>query len=382
MREESAVKTQKPQQNQKETYLQAAVEEYGGENAAAAVCCLGKIYDCYVDESVLCADLGICFDGMAGGAWEAYIGSCQFLSIAAHRQGMSRKQLREMCRIWQQMFLRNQQEKEEPTDFAGTIRLFSVFMEEHCRELGLPGAEYSMEKPRQYYENIYADRESMFVHSPFALEEKLTKAVTRGRGEEALKALHEIRSRGEKAVLAKSPLRSAKNSMIGSIAFLSRAAIQAGVAADDAFALSDALTQRVEEMENRSSVLAFEENILLQFIELVQERLKHFYSPPVMRAVHFIENRLNEKVTLSDAAAYAGVHPAYLSARFKKETGMAFGMYAAVRKIQESTYFVRHTDYSMAEIAALYGFSSQSYYITTFKKVMEMTPAQYRQKYT
>jgi YesN/AraC family two-component response regulator len=248
------------------------------------------------------------------------------------------------------------------------------------RKEGSSGTKKEQQKPRQYYDNIYTDRELMFKHSPYALEEKLTKAVAKGDEALALEALQEINARGEKSVLAKNPLRSVKNSMIGSIAFLARAAIQAGVSANDAFALSDALTQRVEELDSRQIVLAFEEDILLQFIALVRQRLEAFYSPPIVRTMHYIENHLDAKVQLPDAAVYAGVHPVYLSARFKKETGLAFTEYVAVRKVQESSYFVRHTGYSVSQIASLYGFSSQSYYITIFKKVMGETPMEYRRK--
>ncbi len=245
---------------------------------------------------------------------------------------------------------------------------------------GAPVAHKAVAKPKQYYDSIYADRESMFKHSPYALEERLSAAVTKGDDAAALAALRAITSRGEKAVLAKDPLRSAKNSMIGSIAFLARAAIQAGVSANDAFALSDALTQRVEEMTARDVVLAFEESILLQFIALVRQRLDASYSVPVVKVMHYVENHLDAKITLNDAAAYAGIHPAYLSARFKQETGLPFTTYAATRKIQESSYFVRHTAYSISQIASLYGFSSQSYYITTFKKIIGATPMEYRRR--
>lgn len=364
--------------------LSDAVKEYGGKNTSAAVKYLGIMFDCYVDESILCADEGIFFPGVfsegspeAMEDWGAYVGVSQFLSVLAHRNGKSREDVWKLCRGWRDCF--EQAAFKRVLHFEEILSLGCAYIDQHLTQTGWTKSRE--QKPKQYYENIFADRESMFLHSPFALEEKLTRAVSRGKRREALQALHEITVRGEKAVLAKNPLRSAKNSMIGSIAFLSRAAIQAGVASDDAFALSDALTQRVEEMQSKSTVLAFEEHILLQFIDLVQQRLKVAYSVPVMRAVHYLENRLDKKITLTDAAAYAGVHPAYLSARFKKETGTSFRVYAATRKIQESTYFVRHTDYSMAQIASLYGFSSQSYYITTFKRTMNMTPAEYRRRF-
>lgn len=349
--------------------------EQRGKSAAAAISCLGKIFECYIDETIVGADMGIRYPGPSGEVKNVSVGVCQFLAIASNRQGMSRQEIFRLCEEWRDLSDKMEAGEE---NFETALREAVVFIDSRRSMLGL---DQHMSKPKQYYESIYADREAMFLHSPFALEERLTKAVTKGDREAALQALEQITARGEKAVLAKDPLRSAKNSMIGSIAFLSRAAIQAGVGADNAFALSDALTQKVEEMDSRSGVLAFEEHILLTFIDLVQQHLKMVYSIPVTRAVHYIENRLNTKILLTDAATYAGVHGAYLSTCFKKETGMAFSEYVNARKIQESTYFVRHTSYSMSQIASLYGFCNQSYYITVFKKVMDMTPSEYRSRF-
>lgn len=375
--------------------MDQAAGEFGGLTAAAALCVLAKEFGVFVDEMTLYSGIGISIPdtdkaGMDGAAQTAYAGAGQFLAVAARLKGLSREETLLLCRKWKQCFqdwkMQSTQrdkpaavEVRTPEDwFLDTLMLAYDFTGLRRELLGLGD---KVAKPQKYYDSIYEDRESMFQHSPYALEVELTKAVAKGDSRKALKALRKITAQGEKAVLAKDPLRSAKNSMIGSIAFLARAAIQAGVSADHAFSLSDALTQQIEDMRSKNAVLAFEENILLQYVELVRQRLAQSYSVPVMRVIHYIENRLDQKVLLEEAAAYAGVHAAYLSARFKKETGLSFSYYISMRKIQESSYFVRHTDYSVSQIAYLYGFSSQSYYITRFKKVMEMTPMEYRRRF-
>ncbi len=375
--------------------MDQAAGEFGGLTAAAALCVLAKEFGVFVDEMTLYSGIGISIPdtdkaGMDGAAQTAYAGAGQFLAVAARLKGLSREETLLLCRKWKQCFQdwkmqstqRDKPAAEEvriPEEwFLDTLMLAYDFTGSRRELLGLGD---KVAKPQKNYDSIYEDRESMFQHSPYALEVELTKAVAKGDSRKALKALRKITAQGEKAVLAKDPLRSAKNSMIGSIAFLARAAIQAGVSADHAFSLSDALTQQIEDMRSKNAVLAFEENILLQYVELVRQRLAQSYSVPVMRVIHYIENRLDQKVLLEEAAAYAGVHAAYLSARFKKETGLSFSYYISMRKIQESSYFVRHTDYSVSQIAYLYGFSSQSYYITLFKKVMEMTPMEYRRRF-
>jgi two-component system response regulator YesN len=235
-------------------------------------------------------------------------------------------------------------------------------------------------KPSQYYRNIFNDREGMFRHSPFSLEQDLVRHVINGNDQAALDTLARISQQGSKAVLAKDPLRSVKNSMICSCTFLTRAAIQAGVPDEEAFALSDASIQHLESLDGERMVLAYETTMLLQFIGLVKMRQDKNYSTPVRKALHYIASNLEKPFHLAAVAEYARVHPNYLSRRFKQETGSTLSSYAAVRKIHEATYFVQHTDYSMAEIAVLYGFSSQSHFSSAFKKVLFITPGDYRNR--
>ncbi len=235
-------------------------------------------------------------------------------------------------------------------------------------------------KPSQYYRNIFNDREGMFRHSPFSLEQDLVRHVINGNDQAALDTLARISQQGNKAMLAKDPLRSAKNSMICSCTFLTRAAIQAGVPDEEAFALSDASIQHLESLDVERMVLAYETTMLLQFIGLVKMRQDKNYSTPVRKAMHYIASNLEKPFQLAPVAEYAKVHPNYLSRRFKQETGSTLSSYAAVRKIHEATYFVQHTDYSMAEIAVLYGFSSQSHFSSTFKKVLFISPGNYRNR--
>ena len=341
-------------------------------SSAEAVSVLAKTYSFPEDPFELekIADISVPVE--KGAAISAYVGVCQYLKLLAELRDIPGNALDDVLMRWRNEF----------ADGFGDGITGRDVLERAVRFIGSePVAARSVssgEKPGKYYDNIYRDREAMFRHSPYALEEKLTKAVVRGDRKAALLALREIREQGDKAVVAKDPLRSAKNSMIGSVAFLARATIQAGVNPDSAFALSDSLIRQVEDMNSKTEVLAFEEDILLRFIDTVNERLEGEYSIPVTKAIHFIENRLTTRILLRDAAAYAGVHPAYLSGRFREETGITFSGFVTQRKIQESSYFVKHTKYSISDIAAMYGYSSQSHYITSFGRVMGMTPMEFR----
>ncbi|GHV39124.1 hypothetical protein FACS189490_02220 [Clostridia bacterium] len=232
--------------------------------------------------------------------------------------------------------------------------------------------------PEGYYKEIYNDRESMFSHTPYVLEERLIQAVRSGDETGAVEALSAINGAGKKAVLARDSLRSAKNSIICTAALLARASIQAGVAPESAFALSDAVIRKIEEFTTREAAFRYEEDVLLYFLKLVKRDKLKGHPRAVHRAIHYVDAHLTVKLKLADIARYAGVSAGYLSAVFSREMGMPLSEYILMRKIQESAYFIRNREHSAADVAHLYGFSGQSYYISVFKRFMGVTPGEYR----
>lgn len=239
-------------------------------------------------------------------------------------------------------------------------------------------AAFLDDKPHQYYKSLYEDRNEMFRHAPYSLEERLVDAVARGNKELAIEMLGEIGNYGSKAVLASDPLRSAKNSLICSCAFLARAVIRAGISSDESFALSDAAIRHIEELDSIKSVLSYEQEVLLQFLSLVDKKVRRELSPIVAAATNFINARLSDKISLRDVASHIGVHPVYLSKKFREESGQTITAYINFRKVEESVWFVRNTNRSIADISAMYGFSSQGYYITLFRKYFGVTPGEMR----
>lgn len=232
---------------------------------------------------------------------------------------------------------------------------------------------------QEYFQNTYKNREKMFTHPPYFLEKKLINQIKTCDENGALNTLKEINLLN-RAVLAKDPLRSIKDSIICSCTFFTRAVIEAGVFPDIAFTYSDTFIQEIEKMNGISEVRSYEEDIVKQFIKLVKENTSAKYSHPVFDAMQYINNNLTQKLSLEDIAKHAFVHPNYLSSLFKKETGCSITSFIARRRIEESMYFVAYTDYEIADIASFYHFCNQGYYCTLFKKYLCISPNDYRTK--
>ena len=231
--------------------------------------------------------------------------------------------------------------------------------------------------PNTYYKQAQTYRNRAFLHSPYIMEQEISHFISIGDTEGALHTLSEINTR-PKAQLAGTELRSLKNSIICSCAFMTRAAIQGGVRADDAFTLSDAYIRQIETCGDVCSIRDFEKKMVIGFTAAVKSKKLGRYSPAVSHAIGHIEDHLCEHLTLQSVADAVFLNPNYLSGLFKDEAGSTIHAYIVRRRIEEAAYFVRNSSEPLADIASFFQFSSQSHFVQCFSRIIGVTPGEYR----
>lgn len=94
--------------------------------------------------------------------------------------------------------------------------------------------------------------------------------------------------------------------------------------------------------------------------------------------LEYIEDNFSEKITLSFLAEYGNVSSAHLSRVFKQMTGLNVSEYIKMKKILMAKQLLLKTEENVSSIADQCGFESMPYFHRTFKKIMDMTPSQYR----
>lgn len=97
----------------------------------------------------------------------------------------------------------------------------------------------------------------------------------------------------------------------------------------------------------------------------------------ISTAIKFIEENINDDLSLENVAKYVSLSPIYFHNRFKRMLGTTLHSYVENERIKKSINLMLHTDMSLTEIAYECGFSSQSYYSYVFKRKMNTTPRQY-----
>ena len=96
------------------------------------------------------------------------------------------------------------------------------------------------------------------------------------------------------------------------------------------------------------------------------------------RAKDFVHDRFQESISLAEIAEFAEVHPVSLARAFRKTYHCTVGDYVRRLRIEFACQKLSASDASLVEIALCAGFSEQSHFSRTFKRLTGLTPSEYR----
>lgn len=96
--------------------------------------------------------------------------------------------------------------------------------------------------------------------------------------------------------------------------------------------------------------------------------------------IKYINEHINENVSLSLGANLCNMSQSQFSRTFKKETGKTFKEYVLLKKIEQAKFYIKTTDKSFSEISDFLGFEDSSYFTKLFKKYEGITPKEYKIK--
>ncbi|MCI6858113.1 MAG: AraC family transcriptional regulator [Eubacterium sp.] len=92
----------------------------------------------------------------------------------------------------------------------------------------------------------------------------------------------------------------------------------------------------------------------------------------------YLDEHYTENITLDILSEKSNMNKYYLVHSFTKNFGCSPINYLNEKRIEESKNLLETTNHSIADIASMIGFSSQSYFSQSFKKNTFMTPNEYR----
>lgn len=101
----------------------------------------------------------------------------------------------------------------------------------------------------------------------------------------------------------------------------------------------------------------------------------------IARVQHYIEQHLEESITVNTLAMIANMSVTNFNRIFKKELGMTPIEYLIDIRLSQAKKLLQRSGYSITEISLKCGFNSNAHFSSTFQKKIGITPTEYRNSY-
>jgi AraC family transcriptional regulator len=99
------------------------------------------------------------------------------------------------------------------------------------------------------------------------------------------------------------------------------------------------------------------------------------------RVVDYIEANVTRPIYLAELGNVAGLTRMHFAAQFRAATGWSPCKYILRRRVAYSQQLLLDPQVSIANVAAIAGFSSQAHFTAVFKKIVGKAPARWRQSF-
>lgn len=224
-------------------------------------------------------------------------------------------------------------------------------------------------------QNFYGSREK---HTPYCAEIRLFSCVQQGDLKKLMEEIQNIDSSIITGRMSDNDLMQHKYMAVSAITLATRYAIQGGLNERTAYDFSDRVIRMIDGFSLKADVLLCLASEIVKLTRMVKKsKTRPEHSPHVRRCVCHINENLGKKISVSDLADLCGISPDYLSQIFKEEMGEALSLFIIRKKLEAAKNMIAQK-MSSREVALALGFSSQSHFITAFKKLYGMTPSQYQ----
>ena len=102
----------------------------------------------------------------------------------------------------------------------------------------------------------------------------------------------------------------------------------------------------------------------------------------IEKAKSFIMENIADPITVKDVADYVCLSAEYFTKSFKKETGYNIKEYITWTKVEAAKDMLEHSNISVGMVALELGYTNFSHFSQVFKKYENVTPSEYRSRFT
>ena len=142
--------------------------------------------------------------------------------------------------------------------------------------------------------------------------------------------------------------------------------------------ISVTYAQKMYACTDAKSLYVLIQEMIRELCDVVAACHQHQYSPPVRRAISYLELHISQNITLPALAKASKVSRSYLSRLFTAETGETVSHFISRTRCEKAAALLRTTDLPIQDISAHVGYLDNNYFDKVFRSYYGVTPTAYR----
>ena len=215
------------------------------------------------------------------------------------------------------------------------------------------------------------------MEARYSYENELMQAVAQGQSHKAGAILSSFSHLSFETRLPDA-LRNLKNYCIIMNTLLRKAAENGGVHPIYLDSISSSFAKKIEQLKSTSAVQGLMAEMFSSYCKLVKKHSMKHFSPPVQKAIIYIDSDLTANLSLSAIAKAQNVSASYLSWLFKQETGETLTDHVNKKRVKLAKKLLESTNLQIQTIAQYCGILDVQYFSKVFKKYVGKSPKEYR----
>lgn len=228
-------------------------------------------------------------------------------------------------------------------------------------------------------EPLDSSHDMIYVEERYDVERQLMQAVSIGQIPKA-ELIFSTLTKYQFESRSTNALRNTKNYLIILNTLLRIAARNGDVPPFHIDRLSSSYAYKIESTTSTNAGLALMKEMVRKYCLLVKNHSMKGYSLLIRKVLTQIDYDITADLGLKNLAAQLNVNPSYLSTLFKKETGSTLTEYVNQKRIEHAVFLLNSSGLQIQMIAQYSGIPDVNYFTKTFKKIIGITPKEYRDR--
>lgn len=238
--------------------------------------------------------------------------------------------------------------------------------------------EQQMKLAQTVYERKWAqtDRKAGPRDYPIHREQDMLVRVKLGDRTGAREILNELL--GDVFFRSAGSLEVMKAQILELVVVISRAAVEGGAALDHLLGMNYQYISQLSGIDTFEDMCHWVVSVLDSFMDAVYASRNVKNSMNLGEALRYIREHYHQSITLEDVASHVHISPFYLSHLFREELGITYVEHLTQVRMEKARQMLRGTLLPISQVAARCGYEDSSYFCKVFKRIMKVTPNQYR----